>query len=151
MLGWSCSPKTESPASPYAMNTLTQILKRRQAIVDANLHREHILPSEKAFAYKMKVEAMSRHGKRSDLTSDQVGPKLTAEEIGQGDSASQVKRYIRLTNLIPEILQIADDGKIALTSAVELSHITNDEQKNLYAATDYDGVTPLLSQAHRLS
>jgi ParB family transcriptional regulator, chromosome partitioning protein len=119
-------------------------------MVDANLQREHILPSEKAFAYKMKMEAMSRQGKRSDLTSDQVGPKLTAEEIGQGDSASQVKRYIRLTNLIPEILQMVDDGKIALTPAVELSYLTKDEQKNLYAAMDYDGVTPSLSQAQRL-
>ena len=119
-------------------------------MVDANLQREHILPSEKAFAYRMKMEAMSRQGKRSDLTSDQVGPKLTAEEIGQGDSASQVKRYIRLTNLIPEILQMVDDGKIALTPAVELSYLTKDEQKNLYAAMDYDGVTPSLSQAQRL-
>lgn len=119
-------------------------------MVDANLQREHILPSEKAFAYKMKMEAMSRQGKRSDLTSDQVGPKLTAEEIGQGDSASQVKRYIRLTNLIPEILQMVDDGKIALTPAVELSYLTKDEQKNLYAAMDYDSVTPSLSQAQRL-
>ena len=119
-------------------------------MVDANLQREHILPSEKAFAYKMKMEAMSRQGKRSDLTSDQVGPKLTAEEIGQGDSASQVKRYIRLTNLIPEILQMVDDGKIALTPAVELSYLTKDEQNNLYAAMDYDGVTPSLSQAQRL-
>ena len=119
-------------------------------MVDANLQREHILPSEKAFAYKMKMEAMSRQGRRSDLTSDQVGPKLTAEEIGQGDSASQVKRYIRLTNLIPEILQMVDDGKIALTPAVELSYLTKDEQKNLYAAMDYDGVTPSLSQAQRL-
>lgn len=119
-------------------------------MVDANLQREHILPSEKAFAYKMKMEAMSRQGKRSDLTSDQVGPKLTAEEIGQGDSASQVKRYIRLTNLIPEILQMVDDGKIALTPAVELSYLTKGEQNNLYTAMDYDGVTPSLSQAQRL-
>ena len=119
-------------------------------MVDANLQREHILPSEKAFAYKMKMEAMSRQGKRSDLTLDQVGPKLTAEEIGQGDSASQVKRYIRLTNLIPEILQMVDDGKIALTPAVELSYLTKGEQNNLYTAMDYDGVTPSLSQAQRL-
>ena len=88
------------------------------AVVDSNLHREHILPSEKAFAYKLKMEALSRQGKRSDLTSDQVGPKLTVEKISENDSATQVKRYIRLTNLIPPILDMVDEGRIAFTPAV---------------------------------
>lgn len=87
------------------------------AVVDSNLHREHILPSEKAFAYKLKMEALSRQGKRSDLTSDQLGPKLTVEKISENDSATQVKRYIRLTNLIPSILDMVDEGRIAFTPA----------------------------------
>lgn len=91
-------------------------------LVDSNLYREHILPSEKAFAYKMKMDAIKRQGKRTDLTSDQVGPKLSADEISDTDSASQVKRYIRLTNLIPRLLALVDSGKIALGPAVELSY-----------------------------
>lgn len=115
-------------------------------MVDSNLQREHILPSEKAFAYKMKMEALRHQGR----TSDQLGPKLTVEEIAKGDSASQVKRYIRLTNLIPEILQMVDDGKIALTPAVELSYLQPSEQETLFSVMDCDEVTPSLSQAQRL-
>lgn len=115
-------------------------------MVDSNLQREHILPSEKAFAYKMKMEALRHQGR----TSDQLGPKLTVEEIAKGDSASQVKRYIRLTNLIPEILQMVDDGRIALTPAVELSYLQPSEQETLFSIMDCDEVTPSLSQARRL-
>ena len=115
-------------------------------MVDSNLQREHILPSEKAFAYKMKMEALRHQGR----TSDQLGPKLTVEEIAKGDSASQVKRYIRLTNLIPEILQMVDDGRIALTPAVELSYLQMSEQGMLFSIMDCDEVTPSLSQAQRL-
>ena len=117
------------------------------ALVDSNLHRERILPSEKAFAYKMKMEAMSRQGERTDLTSDQVGPKLTASTIAEGESASQVKRYIRLTELIPEILRMVDDGKIALTPAVELSYLTRQEQSDLLETMESEDCTPSLSQA----
>ena len=115
-------------------------------MVDSNLQREHILPSEKAFAYKMKMEALRHQGR----TSDQLGPKLTVEEIAKGDSASQVKRYIRLTNLIPEILQMVDDGRIALTPAVELSYLQPSEQEMIFSVMDSDEVTPSLSQARRL-
>ena len=120
------------------------------ALVDSNLHREKILPSEKAFAYKMKMEALSRQGKRTDLTSDQVGPKLTAATLSDNDSASQVKRYIRLTNLIPEILQMVDEGKIALTPAVELSYLTETEQTDLLETMESEDCTPSLSQAQQL-
>ena len=115
-------------------------------MVDSNLQREHILPSEKAFAYKMKMEALRHQGR----TSDQLGPRLTVEEIAKGDSASQVKRYIHLTNLIPEILQMVDDGRIALTPAVELSYLQPSEQETLFSVMDSDEVTPSLSQARRL-
>ena len=93
------------------------------AVVDSNLHREHIFPSEKAFAYKLKAEALRHQGKRSDLTSGQLGPKLTVEKISENDSATQVKRYIRLTKLIPHILDMVDKGRIAFTPAVELSYL----------------------------
>lgn len=122
-------------------------------MVDSNLQREHILPSEKAFAYKMKMEALNQQGKRTDLTFCQVGTKLnTASEIAAsgGDSERQVFRYIRLTNLIPEILQMVDDGKIALTPAVELSYLQPSEQETLFSIMDCDEVTPSLSQAQRL-
>ena len=122
-------------------------------MVDSNLQREHILPSEKAFAYKMKMEALKNQGKRTDLTSYQVGTKLdTASEIGKSgsDSRIQVFRYIRLTNLIPEILQMVDDGMIALTPAVELSYLQPSEQETLFSVMDCDEVTPSLSQAQRL-
>ena len=122
-------------------------------MVDSNLQREHILPSEKAFAYKMKMDAMKRQGKRSDLTSSQVATKLdAATEIGKhaGESRDQVFRYIRLTELIPDVLQMVDDGKIALTPAVELSYLQDFEQEALFSIMDCDEVTPSLSQAQRL-
>ena len=134
------------------MDTMPVIIRKltdEEAVitmVDSNLQREHILPSEKAFAYKMKMEALRHQGR----TSDQLGPKLTVEEIAKGDSASQVKRYIRLTNLIPEILQMVDDGKIALSPAVELSYLQPSEQETLFSIMDCDEVTPSLSQAQRL-
>lgn len=120
------------------------------AVVDSNLHREHILPSEKAFAYKLKMEALSRQGKRSNLTSDQVGPKLTVEKISENDSATQVKRYIRLTNLIPPILDMVDEGRIAFTPAVEISYLLPEEQTMLLSEMEYNDCTPNLSQAQRL-
>lgn len=119
------------------------------AMVDSNLHREKILPSEKAFAYKMKRDAMAHQGK----TSHQVGEKLpTAAQIGMegGDSMNQVLRYIRLTELIPEILQMVDDGKIALTPAVELSYLSKQEQQNLLETMASEDCTPSLSQAIQL-
>ena len=118
-------------------------------LVDSNLHREHILPSEKAFAYKLKAEALAHQGFRADLTSDQLGPKLTVEMISDNDSASQVKRYIRLTNLIPEILQYVDDGRISFTPAVELSYLTDQEQYDLLEEMELNDCTPSLSQACR--
>ena len=121
-------------------------------LVDSNLHREHILPSEKAFAYKMKLEAMKHQGWRSDLTSNQIGGKLeTAEIVGEeaGDSKNQVRRYIRLTNLIPEILQYVDDGRISFTPAVELSYLNEQEQYDLLEQMEINDCTPSLSQACR--
>ena len=119
-------------------------------LVDSNLHREKILPSEKAFAYKMKLEAMNRQGQRTDLTSAQVGRKLeTAEIIGEqsGESRNQVRRYIRLTNLVPGILDMVDEGQIALTPAVELSYLTEWEQRDLLETMESEDCTPSLSQA----
>ena len=133
------------PALIYSMDRDTAII----ALVDSNLHREHLLPSEKAFAYRMKMEAESRQGQRNDLTSDQVGPKLTAAAISE-DSASQVKRYIRLTYLIPEILQMVDEKKIALTPAVELSYLTESEQRDLLETMESEDCTPSLSQSQQL-
>ena len=121
-------------------------------LVDSNLHREHILPSEKAFAYKMKLDAMKHQGFRADLTSDQVGGKLeTAEIIGDevGESKNQIRRYIRLTNLIPELQQYVDDGKIAFTPAVELSYLNEQEQRDLLEQMEINDCTPSLSQACR--
>ena len=122
-------------------------------MVDSNLQREHILPSEKAFAYKMKMEALKSQGKRTDLTLSQVATKLdAAAEIGKrvGESRDQVFRYIRLTHLIPDILKLVDEGKIALTPAVELSYLQPPEQETLFSIMDCDEVTPSLSQAQRL-
>jgi len=119
------------------------------ALVDSNLHREHILPSEKAFAYKMKRDALSHQG----ATSPQVGEKLlTVERVGleAGDSKNQVLRYIRLTNLVPGILEKVDEGRIALTPAVELSYLTEAEQKDLLETMDSEDCTPSLSQAIQL-
>ena len=120
------------------------------ALVDSNLHRERILPSEKAFAYKLKMDALSKQGKRTDLTSDQVGPKLTAATLSSDDSASQVKRYIRLTNLIPGILSMVDEGRISLTPAVELSYLKQAEQKDLLETMESEDCTPSLTQAIQL-
>ena len=121
-------------------------------LVDSNLHREHILPSEKAFAYKLKYEALKSQGKRNDLTSGQVGTKLrTDEEISKNteDSARQIQRYIRLTNLIPELLDLVDEGKIALTPAVELSYLTDEQQYALLGTIEEEERTPSFSQAVR--
>lgn len=120
------------------------------AVVDSNLHREHIFPSEKAFTYKLKAEALRHQGKRSDLTSGQLGPKLTVEKISENDSATQVKRYIRLTKLIPHILDMIDKGRIAFTPAVELSYLQPEEQTMLLSEMEYSDCTPNLSQAQRL-
>ena len=117
-------------------------------LVDSNLHREHILPSEKAFAYKMKMDAMKHQG-----TSRQLGTKLRSdEEIAEtaGESARQIQRYIRLTNLIPEILQMVDEGKIALTPAVELSYLDKDTQEIVLDAMEQEDCTPSYSQAVRM-
>ena len=122
-------------------------------MVDSNLQRENILPSERAFSYKMKLEAMKHQGERGDLTSAQVGPKSWAAQIvaeEAGDSKSQVKRFIRLTNLIPEILDMVDEKKIAFNPAVELSYLKPSEQKEFLEAMDYAQASPSLSQAQRL-
>lgn len=122
-------------------------------MVDANLQRETILPSERAYAYKMKLDALKHQGARTDLTSDQVGPKLTAaEKIAEeaNDSQTQVKRYIRLTELIPELLDMVDTGQIKFNPAVELSYLAHEEQKNFLEAMDYAQAAPSLSQAQRI-
>ena len=122
-------------------------------MVDSNLQRESILPSERAFAYKMKLEAMNRRGMRSDLTFDQVGQKFNArnelaKEVGQ--SSMQVQRYIRLTYLIPELLEKVDNKEIAFNPAVEISYLTEDEQRDFLEALDYSQAAPSLSQAQEI-
>ncbi|MDO4289390.1 MAG: ParB/RepB/Spo0J family partition protein [Eubacterium sp.] len=118
------------------------------AMVDSNIHREHILPSEKAFAYKMKLEALKHQGKR---TSRQlVGKYESADEISDTESGRQVQRYIRLTYLIPELLQMVDEERIAFTPAVELSYLPDHEQKKLAEEIEYADATPSLSQAQRV-
>ena len=119
-------------------------------MVDSNLQRESLLPSEKAFAYKLKMDALKRQGKRTDLTSDRVGPKLTAAEISDDDSATQVKRYIRLTYLIKPLLDLVDEGRIALGPAVELSYLPEDAQKAVYEYYAENEVTPSYSQANQM-
>ena len=122
-------------------------------LVDSNLQRENILPSERAFAYKMKSEAMKRQGFRTDLTSSQVVTKLrTDDKVAQGFGVGRmtVQRFIRLTELIPPILQMVDEGKIALTPAVELSVLKKDEQENLFATMESEEATPSLSLAQRM-
>lgn len=122
-------------------------------MVDSNLQRENILPSEKAKAYKMKLEAIKQQGARHDLTSDQVGRKLeSVEKIAQqsSDSKTQIRRYIRLTELEPELMQMVDDGKIGMTPAVELSYLKPDEQRLLIDTIDSEQATPSLSQAQRM-
>ncbi len=132
------------PALIYSMDRDAAII----ALVDSNLHREHLLPSEKAHAYKMKMEAISHQG-----TSCQLGTKLRSDELigsSTGESARQVQRYIRLTNLIPEILQMVDQGKIALTPAVELSYLKESEQRDLLETMESEDCTPSLSQSQQL-
>ena len=125
-------------------------------MVDSNLQRETMLPSERAKAYKMKMDAMKRQGYRTDLTSGQVGRKLEGKESREiiaeqtGESARQVQRYVNLTNLIPELMQMVDEKKIAFSPAVELSFLTPEEQTNLLDAMEYGQSTPSLSQAQRL-
>lgn len=140
---------TEVPALIYALDRDSAAV----AVVDSNLHREHILPSEKAFAYRMKLEAISRQGHRSDLTSDQLGRKLeTAEIIAQqsDDSKSQVRRYIRLTYLIPEFLEKMDQGEIALSVGVELSFLDESSQREVLEQCAINDCTPSYSQAWRM-
>lgn len=133
-----------APALIYALDRDAAAI----ALVDSNLHREKILPSEKAFAYKLKMDAMSRQGQRTDLTSRQVVGKLeTADLIAENESGRQVQRYIRLTELIPQILSMVDAGKIALTPAVELSYLTQQEQQDLLETMESEDCTPSLSQA----
>ena len=122
-------------------------------MVDSNLQRETLLPSERAFAYKMKLEAMKHQGARSDLTSTQVVSKLRANEelgVSMGVSRESVRRFIRLTELIPELLDMVDEKKIAFNPAVELSYLKKEEQKDFLEAMDYAQATPSLSQAQRL-
>ncbi len=129
------------PALVYSLDRDAAIV----AMVDSNLHRERLLPSEKAFAYKMKMDAMNHQGK----TSGQVGQKWTRDLLAESnsDSSRQIQRYIRLTGLIPEILQMVDDGRIALTPAVELSYLTKQEQRDLLETMESEDCTPSLSQA----
>ena len=129
------------PALIYSMDRDAAVI----ALVDSNLHREKILPSEKAFAYKLKMDALSHQG-----TSGQVGQKWSREEISEGESGRQVQRYIRLTELIPQILSMVDAGKIALTPAVELSYLTGQEQQDLLETMESEDCTPSLSQAVQL-
>ena len=139
----------EIPALIYALDRDSAAI----AVVDSNLHREHILPSEKAFAYKLKLDAMRRQGFRSDLTSDQVGRKLeTADIIAQqsDDSKTQVRRYIRLTHLIPELLDLMDEGKIALSVGVELSYLDDQSQYDVLEQCEQNDCTPSYSQAFRM-
>ena len=137
---------TEVPALIYALDRDAAAI----AVVDSNLHREHILPSEKAFAYKLKMEALSHQGKRTDLTSDQIGPKLTAATISESDSATQVKRYIRLTYLIPELLTLMDENKMALSVGVELSFLDESSQREVLEHCAINDCTPSYSQAWRM-
>ena len=135
------------PALIYALDRDAAAI----ALVDSNLHREKILPSEKAFAYKLKMDALSRQGERTDLTSRQVVGKLeTADLIADNESGRQVQRYIRLTELIPGILQMVDGEKIALTPAVELSYLSKQEQRDLLETMESEDCTPSLSQAIQL-
>ena len=121
-------------------------------MVDSNLQRENILPSERAYAYKMKIDALKHQGQRTDLTSTQVVSKLAAEQVGEstGVSRESVRRYIRLTNLIPEVLDMVDEKKISFNPAVELSYLKPQEQRDFLDAMDYAQAAPSLSQAQRM-
>ena len=136
------------PALIYEMDKDAAVI----ALVDSNLHRDNVLPSERAFAYKMKMEALSHQGKRTDLTSAHVEPKLSAEIIGESENISRetVKRYIRLTNLLPKLLEYVDEGRIAFTPAVELSYLNDIEQQDLIQTIESEDCTPSLSQAVRM-
>ena len=140
---------SEVPAFVHAVSREEAAIR----LVDSNLHREHLLPSEKAFAYKLKLDALKRQGKRSDLTSLQVATKWNAAaRVGEAanDSADKVHRYIRLTHLIPELLQLVDEGRIALTPAVALSYLRDQEQYDLLETIESEDCTPSLSQAQRM-
>ena len=140
---------TEVPALIYALDRDSAAI----AVVDSNLHREHILPSEKAFAYKLKMEALSHQGKRTDLTSCQLGTKLRTDEMmaeNSNDSARQIQRYIRLTNLIPELLEFMDEGKMALSVGVELSFLDEQSQYDVLEQCEINDCTPSYSQAFRM-
>lgn len=136
------------PALIYEMDRDTAVI----ALVDSNLHRDNVLPSERVFAYKMKMEALSHQGKRTDLTLEQVAPKLSTELIGESENISKdtVKRYIRLTNLLPKLLEYVDEGRIAFTPAVELSYLKDIEQQDLIQTIESEDCTPSLSQAVRM-
>ena len=141
------------------MPAIVREMSREEAViamVDSNLQREHILPSEKAFAYKMKLEALKCQGKRTDLTSSPLGSKLSGGEMASlvanesGDNRNNVYRYIRLTELVPELLKLVDDGRMAFRPAVEISYLTEDEQRDLVETIDSEDCTPSLSQACRM-
>lgn len=139
----------EVPALIYVLDRDSAAI----AVVDSNLHREHILPSEKAFAYKLKMEALSHQGKRTYLTSCQLGTKLRTDEMmaeNSNDSARQIQRYIRLTNLIPELLEFMDEGKIALSVGVELSFLDEQRQYDVLEQCEINDCTPSYSQAFRM-
>ena len=121
-------------------------------VVDSNLHREHLLPSEKAFAYKLKAEALKHQGQRTDLTSEQLAPKLSTELIAEqeGTSKDTVKRYIRLTSLVPELLDLVDEGKIKMRPAVELSYLDEDSQRAVVDEIDLNQCTPSHDQTIRM-
>ena len=139
----------EVPALIYALDRDSAAI----AVVDSNLHREHILPSEKAFVYKLKMEALSHQGRRTYLTSCQLGTKLRTDEMmaeNSNDSARQIQRYIRLTNLIPELLEFMDEGKIALSVGVELSFLDEQRQYDVLEQCEINDCTPSYSQAFRM-
>lgn len=139
---------TKVPALIYALDRDTAAI----AVVDSNLHREHILPSEKAFAYKLKADALKNQGQRTDITSEQIAPKLSTEVIGEqeGISKDTVKRYIRLTYLIPEFLEKMDKGEIALSVGVELSFLDEQNQRAVLEQCAINDCTPSYSQAWRM-
>lgn len=139
---------TEVPALIYALDRDAAAI----AVVDSNLHREHILPSEKAFAYKLKADALKHQGQRTDITSKQIAPKLSTEVIGEqeGISKDTVKRYIRLTYLIPEFLEKMDEGEIALSVGVELSFLDEQNQRAVLEQCAINDCTPSYSQAWRM-
>ena len=139
---------TEVPALIYALDPDAAAI----AVVDSNLHREHILPSEKAFAYKLKADALKHQGQRTDITSEQIAPKLSTEVIGEqeGISKDTVKRYIRLTYLIPEFLEKMDKGEIALSVGVELSFLDESSQREVLEQCEMNDCTPSYSQAWRM-